>query len=115
MTKGNAPIDKLQDYPVEIALFERQGESGTWHNAQVSKTYKEGDEYKRTSNFSRNDLLKLNALIPQALTRMQELAQGNSQQPDKRPVQDMDMIRREAQAHSARRTQREDHDKGQDV
>ena len=51
-------------------MFERQGESGTWHNAQVSKTYKEDGEYKRTNSFSRNDLLKLNALLPQAITRM---------------------------------------------
>ena len=64
MSKGNPPVDKFQDFPVEVALFEREGENGTWHNAQVSKTYKQGDEYKKTNNFSRNDLLKLNALVP---------------------------------------------------
>ena len=76
---NNPPVDKFSDYPVEVALFERHGDNGTWYNAQVSKTYKEGDEYKRTNNFNRNDLLKLNALVPQALSRMQELAQDQNQ------------------------------------
>lgn len=116
MTNENGPVDKFQDYPVEIALFERQGENGTWHNAQVSKTYKEGEEYKRSSSFSRNDLLKLNALLPQAINRMQELAQEQrSQQLDKRPVQDMDAIKRDAQAHQARQAERQCHEQGQEV
>ena len=115
MSNGNGPIDKFQDYPVEIALFERQSENGTWHNAQVSKTYKEGAEYKRTNSFTRNDLLKLNALLPQAINRMQELAQEQREQPDKRPVQDMDTIRRDAQAHRARQAQRQSHEQGQEV
>ncbi|GIT93358.1 hypothetical protein JANAI62_37800 [Jannaschia pagri] len=115
MTKGNGPVDTFQDYPVEIAVFERQGENGTWHNAQVSKTYKEEDEYKRTSSFTRNDLLKLNALLPQAINRMQELAQEQREQPDKRPVQDMDTIRRDAQAHRARQAQRQGHEQGHEI
>ena len=115
MTKGNRPVDKFEDYPVEISVFERQGESGTWHNAQVSKTYKEDGAYKRTNSCSRNDLLKLNALLPQAITRMQELAQAQQQTPDNRPGQNMDAIRRDAREHQARQAQRQEQERGQEI
>lgn len=98
----NAPVDKFADYPVEVALFERQGDNGTWYNAQVSKTYKQGDEYKRTNNFNRTDLLKLNALVPQALARMQELEQGQNQAPAQSNGQDMGAIRERAESRRAR-------------
>lgn len=97
---ANKPFDSFNIYPVEIALFERESENGKWANADVSKSYKDGDEYKKTRNFSQADLLKLNALVPQAITRMQEyeqqqrqLSPATSQQPD------MDTVKTEAEAH----------------
>lgn len=76
MTDKPGPVDRFSDYPVDVSIFAHHGEHGPWHNATVSKTFKQGEEYKRTNNFNRSDLLKLNALLPQALTRMQELEQG---------------------------------------
>lgn len=111
----NAPVDKFQDYPVEVAIFPRQGENGTWYNAQVSKTYKQGDDYKRTNNFNRNDLLKLNALVPQALARMQELEQGQERTPARSNGQDMNAIKDRAQARiqSQSQGQSQSQDQGQ--
>jgi len=109
----NAPVDKFADYPVEVALFERQGENGTWYNAQVSKTYKQGDQYKRTNNFNRNDLLKLNALVPQALARMQELEQGQHNAPAQSNGQDMVAVKRAAQKHLDRQSQGQTQDQTQ--
>lgn len=102
---GNAPIDRFQDYPVEIALFEREGQNGAWVNADVSKTYKQGDEYKKTRNFNRADLLKLNALVPQALARMQELEQGQAQTASPGDGQDTRSLKQEAQQHLAQNGQ----------
>lgn len=102
------PVDSIEDYPVGIALFEREGENGTWFNADVSKTYKDGDEYKKTRNFSRNDLLKLNALVPQAITRMQELEQGPSQAPAPAKDQNMETIKQEAKEHLNGQSQGQD-------
>lgn len=99
---GDAPIDKLQDFPVEIALFEREGQNGAWINADVSKTYKHGEEYKKTRSFNRTDLLKLNALVPQAISRMQELEQGQAPAPPNQANgQDRTSLKQEAQQHLA--------------
>ncbi len=99
MSKGNPPVDKFQAFPVEIALFERENSGGEkWHNAQVSKTYKdENGDYRKTNNFSQNDLYKLNALVPQAITRMQTLDQEQRQTPQQAVEQDMDAIKVQAQ------------------
>lgn len=96
---ANAPIDKFQDYPVEIALFEREGQNGSWVSADVSKTYKQGEEYKKTRNFNRTDLLKLNALVPQAITRMQEFEQGHSPAEAQPNGQNMAEVKEDAQQH----------------
>lgn len=107
MTKGNPPVDKFQAFPVEIAIFERESQDGeTWHNAQVSKTYKdENGTYQKTSNFTQNDLYKLKALVPQALTRMQTLEQEQRQAPQQTAAQDMDAIKSQAQDRIAKQGQ----------
>lgn len=99
------PVDKFEDYPVGIALFEREGENGTWINADVSKTYKDGDEYKKSRNFSRVDLMKLNALVPHAIARMQELDQKPLQARTQANGQDMEAIKQESQNHLAQQSE----------
>lgn len=97
---SNKPVDSLEQYPVSIALYERENENGKWLNADVSKTYKDGDQYKKTRNFSMNDMLKLNALVPQAINRMQEIEQQQRQSsPAPSQQSDMDTVKAEAEAH----------------
>ena len=101
------PVDSFEMYPVGIALYERVNENGTWINADVSKTYKDGDTYKKSRNYSRDDLLKLNALVPQAISRMQELEQAHNRSSSPAKDRDMQSLKAEAQAHLDDRTQRE--------
>jgi len=101
----NRPIAKFQEFPAEISLFEQESDNGLWLNAHVSKIYKEGEDYKRTNNFNRNDLVKLHTLVPQAIERMQawELEQRQtSRQSDSR---DQDTMRRRARSRRDARAQ----------
>lgn len=102
----NKPIAKFQEFPAEISLFEQESEKGPWLNAQVSKIYKDGEEYKRANNFNRNDLLKLHTLVPQAIERMQAWEVEQRQASRQSEGQDTDALkerarsRRDARAHS---------------
>lgn len=113
MTKGNPPVDKFEAFPVEIAIFEQENQQGeTWHNAQVSKTYKdENGNYQKTTNFSQNDLYKLSALVPQAITTMQTLEQKQYQAQSN--GQNMEEIKREAQEDLEREAQAQSQSQGQ--
>lgn len=95
----NKPVDRFEHFPVGVAVFEREGQDGDkWYNADVSKTYKQGDEYKKTRSFTKNDLVKLNALVPQAIARMQELERAQPAQT-KAKGQDMADVRQKAEKH----------------
>lgn len=111
MSDNQKPVAKFEDYPAGIAIFERENENGKWYSADVSKTYKDGDEYKKTRNFSRNDLLKLNALVPQAINRMQEL--GQSETPAPAEPDQMEAIKEQAQEHVEQRAQAPQQEEGQ--
>ena len=108
------PIDKIQQFPVEVSFFENRNENGTWINANISKTYEKDGEWHRTNTFSGNDLLKLNALMPRIVERMHELEHGRPQQDHGRPhSMDMGQIKQEARQHLEDQTQGQSQDRGQ--
>lgn len=41
---------------IKAVVWENETEKGTRHNVQVSRLYKEGDEWKSSSSFGRDDL-----------------------------------------------------------
>lgn len=104
----NDPIARFHEYPAEISLFEQEGENGSWLNAKVGKIYKDGEDYKRTNNFSRNDLVKLNSLVPQAIERMQSWEQEQRQAPQQSESEQPDKYKERAQTRRARRAQSQD-------
>lgn len=103
----NKPIAKFQEFPAEISLFEQESEKGPWLNAQVSKIYKDGEEYKRANNFNRNDLLKLHALVPQAIARMQAWEHEQRQSPQQSNGQNTGALKERAQARKEAQSQRQ--------
>jgi hypothetical protein len=105
----NRPIAKFQEFPAEISLFEQESDNGLWLNAHVSKIYKEGEDYKRTNNFNRNDLLKLHTLVPQAIERMQAWEQEQRQAQSRTDNRDMDNLKERARSRRTDRGHSRDH------
>ena len=93
------PIDKVQQFPVEASFFENKNENGSWINATVAKVYEKDGEWHRTNSFNGNDLLKLNALMPRILEKMNELAQGHSQTNAEAQRIYMNEVKQEAKDH----------------
>lgn len=108
------PIDKMQQFPVEVSFFENRNENGTWINTNISKIYEKDGEWHRTNSFSGNDLLKLNALMPRIMERMHELEHGEQHQPSSRTQGiDMEQVKQEAQQHLDDQAQGQTQTRGQ--
>ncbi|WP_298987442.1 hypothetical protein [uncultured Roseibium sp.] len=109
---GNAPIDKVKHFPVEASFFENESDDKSWINTTISKVYrdKDDDKWKRTNNLSGNDLLKLNAMMPDVISRQHELEHGEPQEQTQ--SDGMDEIKRKAEEHLAKKSQGQSQDQG---
>jgi hypothetical protein len=53
------PIHKISVGAIQVAVWENQGKEGNVFNSvSLQKTYKQGEEWKKTSNLKQNDLPK---------------------------------------------------------
>ena len=94
------PIDKIERFPVEASFFEGSNEDKSWVNTSISKVYEKDGKWHRTNNFSGNDLLKLNAMMPDVIARQHELETGQPQEENQ--GSNMDELRERAQNRRAR-------------
>ena len=88
-----APLQTLRDGAVSIKLWEQQSENNRFVTASVGKVYKDADgNFKESRAFGETDLLKLQAMIPQArdeIKRWHEFYRKNSQQQAPQQQQNM--------------------------
>jgi hypothetical protein len=62
------PIHEVRLGSVKAAIWENQTDNGTRFNVTVSRIYKDGEEWKSTESFGRDDLLLLGKVCDQAHT-----------------------------------------------
>ena len=60
---------------IKATIWTNESESGPWHSVTFSRLYKDGEEWKNTGNFRRDDLLLLAKVVDHAHTRILELQQ----------------------------------------
>ena len=53
---NNKPVHEVRLGPIKAAVWANTGESGVWFSVVISRLYKEGDSWKRSESFSRDDL-----------------------------------------------------------
>lgn len=53
---GNKPVHEVRLGRIKAAVWANSGESGVWFSVVISRLYKEGDAWKRSESFSREDL-----------------------------------------------------------
>ena len=51
------PAHEIRLGRIRATIWANQGESGTWFNVTLSRSYKDGDEWKSSSSFGRDELL----------------------------------------------------------
>ena len=69
------PVTEVRIGRVKATIWKNGTETAPRHNVTFSRLYKDGDEWKTTQSFGRNDLLVLAKVADQAHTRIFELPQ----------------------------------------
>lgn len=64
---NNKPVKKFQIRGISASLFENTSENGsTFYKVSILRTFKDGDQFKTTSTFGRDDLPIVETLTRQA-------------------------------------------------
>ena len=66
MTTNEKPAHKIRKGAIEVAIWRREGEKGPFYNVTMSRSYKQGEEWKHADSFGADDLLLLAKLLDQA-------------------------------------------------
>lgn len=56
-TGKQRPVHEIRLGRVRAAIWLNQGNNSTWYNVTLSRLYKDGDEWKSSTSFGRDDLL----------------------------------------------------------
>ena len=58
MSKENQPVHRIRLSHVSAAIFRNETSEGkTFYNTQFDRSYRDGEDWKHTSSFGRDDLL----------------------------------------------------------
>jgi hypothetical protein len=57
------PVHEVRLGSIKAAIWENQTENGTRFNVTVSRIYKDGEQWKSTDSFGRDDLLLLAKVV----------------------------------------------------
>lgn len=66
MTSKEKPAHKIRAGAIEVAVWQNSGEKGPWYSVTMSRSYKQGEEWKQTDSYGADDLLLLAKLLDQA-------------------------------------------------
>lgn len=72
------PVHEVRFGRVRAAIWENQTESGLRHNVTLSRLYKEGDQWKDSASFGRDDLPLVAKVVDLAHTWIFEQAAVSS-------------------------------------
>ena len=71
----NKPVHEIRLGKVVASIWKNETQNGTRHNVTFQRLYKDGDTWKSTSSFNRDDLLLLAKVADQAHTWVYEAQQ----------------------------------------
>lgn len=60
------PVHEIRLGAIKAAVWENQTTAGTRHNVTVCRVYKDGEEWKQTESFGRDDLPLLAKVLDRA-------------------------------------------------
>jgi hypothetical protein len=79
-TKANRPVHEVRMGRVRAAIWENETQTGTRHNVTFSRLYKDGDDWRDSTSFGRDDLPLLAKVADMAHTWI--LGQSSGQTSD---------------------------------
>lgn len=77
------PISEIRLGRITAAIWKNETSKGTYYNVSFSRLYKEGQEWKRSDSFGRDDLLVLAKLADLTHTRVYKLQTTEADRAEK--------------------------------
>jgi hypothetical protein len=65
-SKSNRPVHEIRMGRIRAAIWENETQNGTRHNVTLSRLYKDGDDWKDSTSFGRDDLPLVAKVVDQA-------------------------------------------------
>jgi len=62
----NKPVHQIRIGRIRAAIWANQTDSGLWHNVTFERTYRDGEAWKSSDSYGRDDLLVLAKLADMA-------------------------------------------------
>ena len=72
------PVHEVRMGRIKAAIWENESDNGTFHNVAISRLYKDGDDWKDSTSFGREDLPLVMKVADQAHTWIFEHGNGSS-------------------------------------
>ena len=66
--QGNRPVHEIRLGRIKAAIWENDTKNGTYHNVSITRIYKDGDRWKDSTSFGRDDLPLVAKIADQAHT-----------------------------------------------
>ena len=73
MSDSNKPIKEIRIGAIRASIWENQTDDGARYNTTFSRLYKDGESWKSTDSFGRDDLLVLAKVADAAHTAIHDL------------------------------------------
>ena len=54
--KARTPAEKLRDGPIAVAVWRNESDKGPWFSVPSSKSYKQGEDWKQSDSFGKDDI-----------------------------------------------------------
>jgi hypothetical protein len=70
------PAHEIRLGRIKATIWANQNDNGTWFNVVLSRNYKDGDEWKSSSSFGRDELLSVAKAADMANTWIHGQSQG---------------------------------------
>jgi len=81
-TTPQSPVDKFNDGPVRVSIWENRGARGAFRTATIELRYKNSQEQWQTGkSYAASDLLHLEAAAREARSRIETWRQANARKP----------------------------------
>ena len=82
--KNDKPVHEVRLGAIKAAIWKNDTENGVRYNVTMSRLYRDGDEWKSTDSFGRDDLLVVAKIADQAHSWIHAQAREESEGADSR-------------------------------
>jgi hypothetical protein len=81
---SKAPVHEIRVNRIRAAIWENETQNGSLHNVTLSRSYRDGDTWKNSTSFGRDDLLLVAKVADMAHTWIVQQRQEESRRQQQR-------------------------------